>query len=910
MISTGQPPTNVTLPVRPRHSLRWRLRILLGGVALITFLLISVGVYVFVFRTEQAAWQGRQREAAQNAGQTVAAFINRVEDSLALVGILDRAYLEAQPRVLRQTLEHEPALLELIRLDSTGRVFAGAYQEAPVLANLFTIPQSNWFLAALAGELYVGNVQISADDEPYLVMAVPALDGGVVAARLRMQVLWDVVAGIWFGETGGAYVIDRGGQVLAHPDSQVVLANTSIEGRPELAALLAAPDNVWNGAYQNFEGELVVGATVHVPDTDWIVITEQAQSESYAVSRAALLLLGGGVLLFGALLFWIGQRLIRRVLFAPLERLQLGAQRLGQGDLSQRIAIARQDEIGQVAGAFNRMAGELQSLYADMEAQVAARTEQLRISANVSRAAASILDPDRLLREIVNLITDYFNFYYAAIFILDESGRFAVLREAAGPDEVGRLLKQRGHKLEVGGQSMVGYATSQRRARIALDVGQEAVRFANPLLPETRSEIALPLLIGERVLGALDVQSKQEAAFDDASAATLQAMADQIAIALNNAALYAESQRNVKTLDGLLALSADIGRSRTLRDLTRRAFVHLEALLNAPNYYIALVDEHQTEIRFILQRRDDQSPDSQTVTRPFGSGPSLVEHVIRTRRTLRLSATESLKRLEQLGLTLPENRPRAFLGVPIQIGERVLGVVGLQDFSDTAAFSEDQERLAIALANQLAVTLDNLRLAEEAQRALADLDAANRLLTGQAWQRYAHRSGSLSGEWRGGQWTTSSDERGVEDAEVHLPTSNLQPPTSNLQPSTSSLKVPVKVRDQTIGEFDLLPLDPQQEWTADDVAFAQALVDQVGQAIEMARLLEETERLAGRERLINEINSRVRQTVSVDGILKAAVDELGRSLKAARVFAHIGEPATPGDLMPSHSGGHRGDDHA
>ncbi len=892
MTSTGQPAANVIPAINPRHSLRRRLRILLGGVALITFLLIGAGAYLFVFRTEQVAWQGRQREAAQNAGQTVTAFINRIEDSLTLVGVLDRSYLEAQPHVLRDALKHEPALLELIRLDSAGRVFAGAYQDAPVLANLFTIPQSNWFLAALAGDLYVGSVQISSGDEPYLVMAVPAPDDGVVAARLRMRMLWDVVAGIRFGETGGAYVIDRGGQVLAHPDSQVVLVNTSIEERPELAALLAAPDNAWNGAYQNFEGDLVVGATVRVPNTDWIVIAEQAQSESYAVSRAALLLLGGGVLLFGLLLIWVGVRLVRRVLFVPLERLQIGALRLGQGDLSHRIEVALQDEIGQVAGAFNRMAGELQSLYADMEAQVAARTEQLRVSANVSRAAASVLDPDRLMREVVSLITDRFDFHYAAIFTLDETGRFAVLREAAGPGDVGRLLKQRSHKLEVGGQSMVGYATSQRRARIALDVGQEAVRFANPLLPETRSEIALPLLIGDGVLGALDVQSKQAAAFDEASAATLQAMADQIAIALNNAALYAESQRNVKALNGLLALSTDIGRSRTLQDLTRRAFAHLEALLDAPNYYIALVDEHQTEIRFILQRRDDRSPDSQTITRPFGSGPSLVEYVIQMRRPLRLSATESLARLEQLGLALPESQPRAFLGVPIQIGERVLGVVGLQDFSDNAVFNDDQERLAIALANQLAVTLDNLRLAEEAQRALADLDAANRLLTGQAWQRYARRSGSLSGEWRGGQWTTLSDERGAEAM------------------SASILKVPVKVRDQTIGEFDLSPLDPQQGWTSDDVAFAQALVDQVGQAIETARLLEETERLAGRERLINEINTRVRQTVNVDGILKAAVDELGRSLKAARVFARIGEPATPDDPMPAHSGGHRGDEHA
>jgi GAF domain-containing protein len=101
--------------------------------------------------------------------------------------------------------------------------------------------------------------------------------------------------------------------------------------------------------------------------------------------------------------------------------------------------------------------------------------------------------------------------------------------------KLGRILKAREHQLEVNKRSMVGYAITQRRARIALDVGADPVRFANPLLPDTRSEIALPLIGGNRVLGALDVQSTQPAAFDESSAVVLQAMADQIAVALNNA---------------------------------------------------------------------------------------------------------------------------------------------------------------------------------------------------------------------------------------------------------------------------------------------------------------------------------------------------------------------------------------
>ncbi|HLF28771.1 MAG TPA: GAF domain-containing protein [Anaerolineae bacterium] len=554
----------------------------------------------------------------------------------------------------------------------------------------------------------------------------------------------------------------------------------------------------------------------------------------------------------------------------PLGSLAIATQRLIAGDMSVRVDVTGQDEVGQVGVAFNRIAEELDSVRAALEA----RTAQLQTSNDVGRAIALILDPAVLLREVVNLITDRFGFYYAAVFTVDDNGKFAVLREASG--QAGKILKERGHRLELGGHSMVAYSIAKRASRIALDVGADAVRFANPLLPRTRSEIALPLLVGERVLGVLDVQSTQEAAFDAVSAATLQAVADQIAIALNDAALYAESQRNIEALNGLLSLTNDIARSRSLVDLTSRAMEHIQVLLGVENYYMALADEQRTEVRFVLERRSDNVVHDTTNTRPFGNGRT--EYVIRTRRPLRMDADEAPARLEQLELTTSESKPGAFLGIPILIGDRVLGMIGLQDLDPGAAFTDAQERLATTLAGQLAVTLDNLRLAEETQRAFADLDAANRLLTGQAWERYVRRSGSFASEWHSGDWTPIA----AAQYENHLPN------------PAQLLRVPLKVRGETIGEFDLLPAD-EREWLPEEMAFAQSLVDQVGQVIETARLLEETERLAGRERLINAINTRVRQTVNMDSILRTAVDELGRSLKAARVFAQIGHAGEIGN---------------
>jgi GAF domain-containing protein len=192
------------------------------------------------------------------------------------------------------------------------------------------------------------------------------------------------------------------------------------------------------------------------------------------------------------------------------------------------------------------MLSRLDKFQSELESQVAERTAQLQATIEVGRVATSILHPDELIERVVNLITDRFGYYYAAFFLIDSTGRWAELKGATG--EAGRILKTQGHRLEVGGISMVGTTISSRQARIALDVGKEPARFENPLLPGTRSEIALPLIVGDRVLGALDVQSKEEAAFYPDDIETLQNMANQVAIAIENARLFQETQRNLEEL--------------------------------------------------------------------------------------------------------------------------------------------------------------------------------------------------------------------------------------------------------------------------------------------------------------------------------------------------------------------------
>ncbi len=172
------------------------------------------------------------------------------------------------------------------------------------------------------------------------------------------------------------------------------------------------------------------------------------------------------------------------------------------------------------------------------------RTEQLVVGAQVSRTATDILNPDELSQNVVDLVRERFGLYYVGLFLINETGKMAVLH--AGTGGAGRQMLRQHHRLQISETSLVGWCIQHRQARIALDVGDEAVRFDNPLLPETRSEVDLPLISRGECIGALTFQSNAGAAFTTEDITVLQSMADLLANAINNARLYDQLQRELK----------------------------------------------------------------------------------------------------------------------------------------------------------------------------------------------------------------------------------------------------------------------------------------------------------------------------------------------------------------------------
>jgi GAF domain-containing protein/HAMP domain-containing protein len=270
----------------------------------------------------------------------------------------------------------------------------------------------------------------------------------------------------------------------------------------------------------------------------------QSPSEPNLLSNYQVQSLGFSLiaLVLGAGLAWM----LSRSVSLPLNHLVEVLQKVERGDLNQTAPVVSSDETGELTIFFNRMLERVAILQGGLREQVSERTAQLSAVNEVGQAASVILNPDDLIERVVNLITDKFGHYYSAIFLLDNTGKWAELKSATG--DAGRVLRESHHRLAVDNKSMVGASITQKQARISQNVGSETVRHSNPLLPYTRSEIALPLIVGERVLGSVDVQSTHETAFGEDEIQTLQSVANQVAIALENARLFQETNQRLEEL--------------------------------------------------------------------------------------------------------------------------------------------------------------------------------------------------------------------------------------------------------------------------------------------------------------------------------------------------------------------------
>lgn len=404
---------------------------------------------------------------------------------------------------------------------------------------------------------------------------------GVVAADMKLGEISKQIDKVTFGKTGYAFMIDDAGRILSMPDAGYEMFGIKQEdidreeffkqtllgtGTVDLQALTKRMTSGGNGlltidvkgvpTYISFfpvkANGYSIALVVPASELQGPIIDARNRTESqlrFASQVAAVLLI---ILLIVSIAISFG---IGRVIAAPIQGLTRAASQISAGDLNIQAAATTNDEIGTLANAFNTMTFRLRETLDGLEQMVQQRTTELRLAnernerrakqfesiAHIARTISSTRDLNVLLSQITTAINREFSFYHVGIFLLDPSKEYAIL--SAANSEGGQVMLARGHRLKVAETGLVGYVTGTGKPRIALDTGSDAVFFDNPDLPQTRSELTLPLRVGEEIIGALDVQSTEPNAFFSEDINILSTLADQVSIAIQNAQLFEQTRQ-------------------------------------------------------------------------------------------------------------------------------------------------------------------------------------------------------------------------------------------------------------------------------------------------------------------------------------------------------------------------------
>lgn len=347
---------------------------------------------------------------------------------------------------------------------------------------------------------------------------------------------------------------------------------------------------------------------------------------------------------------------------------------------------------GQVAGAINNINLLHESQH---------RALQLETTAEIARDISASLNLDELLIKAVNFIRERFDFYHASIFLHDLPGEFAIIREATG--EAGAQMKRAGHKIGIGSKSIVGFVSSRGEQLVVNDTAKDATYYANPLLPDTRSEAAIPLKVGERILGAMDVQSIKPYAFSTDNLRSLQILADQLAIAVVNTELFAETQEHLSQHRLLHHITTTAASGKTLEEALESAVNGLQVTLGGDRVMILLADREKK----MLEVKASTGYAEDVASMQFVIGSGVTGWVAAHKRPLRVRDVYEDPRYVQIS-----SNTRSELAIPLIYRNELLGVLNVES-EQVDAYTENDEEMLGTLGGSLAAIIANARLLEQ-----------------------------------------------------------------------------------------------------------------------------------------------------------------------------------------------------
>ncbi len=532
-------------------------------VLVVSVALLSNGMFevYFYYQEHKAALIRIQREQAEAASAKISQFIKEIESQLGWTTQLpwSASSIEQRRFDALRLLRQVPAITELAQVDSSGKERLRVSRLAmDVVGSGIDFSKEAKFTEAAANKIYYGPVYFRRESEPYMTLSLAGTrrDAGVSIAEVNLKLIWDVVSQIKVGERGSAYVIDRQGRLIAHPDISLVLRNTDMSRLPQVRAARQSEPNDPDGnlqVAQNIQGREVLTASAPIEPLGWRMFVELPVEEAYASLYEAFYRLV--YVLLAALIFagLAGVFLARRMV-GPIQALRAGAARIGGGDFSQRISIRTGDELEGLADQFNDMGARLQDSYADLENKVEQRTSELaqsvgelRALGEVSQAVNSTLDLEQVLSTIVTKAAQLSNTEAGAIYVFDELAQEFRLRATYGmSNEVIAAVRDQHATLS----DAISEATERGEPVQVADLQSEPASAINEIILRAgyRARLLVPLLRSDEIFGALVVRRKEPGEFPKSTVDLLRTFAAQSVLAIQNARLFLEIEEKSRQL--------------------------------------------------------------------------------------------------------------------------------------------------------------------------------------------------------------------------------------------------------------------------------------------------------------------------------------------------------------------------
>jgi len=698
----------------------------------ITFFVLSVVVLLvngaLAAYTNYVAYQEtiaiRQQLVAQEASKAVATSIEEKFTGLeTAVEFANPVLANADTRktIMDSLLGLDPAFRQFALLNKQGTQLAQVSRSSPFLSTQFALRLNGDALTqTLEGKRYISPVYIDdATSEPQIAIAIPinSILGdyqGTLVAEVNLKFMWDLVDQLKVGDTGYVYVVDNLGKLIAFGDTTRVLANENVGKIFEVNEFIKNPGeatdiNTKVANYTGLLGKTVVGTYVPLGAPQWAVVTELPTDEANQPIFQSLVSSVATILVFAVLAGLAGIFLARR-LSAPLVDLSNTATEVAGGNLSREAKVDGPAEIAQVATSFNAMTARLRDLIGSLEQRVAERTKALETSSEVSRRLSTILNQKELVTEVVDQLNNAFGFYHTQIYFYNEANDSLVM--AGGTGEIGEKMLAQFHKVAKG-RGLVGRAAESNQPVLVSDTSKNPEWLPNPLLPDTKSEMVVPISIGNRVLGVLDVQQNTTNSLKQEDVDSIQPIANQIAVAMQNIRQYENTQKIAADMNVVANVGIVVSTITETGNLLQEVVELSKASFNLYHAHIYMLNEAGDSLELTAGAGEvGRQMVAEKRSIPLASEQSLVARAARTREGVVVNdVTVALDFLPNP--LLPDTRSE--MAVPMIAADMVIGVLDVQ--SEIAnRFTDVDISIQTTLASQVAVALQNARSFSQTQR--------------------------------------------------------------------------------------------------------------------------------------------------------------------------------------------------